>query len=46
MFYSYFDSFGGVKKSLDQYGPAEASKKSEDDDFDLFASDDEEEEVV
>merc|ERR1711993_11365 len=37
-------SFGGVKKSLDQYGPAGASNKTDDDDFDLFASDDEEEE--
>lgn len=38
--------FGGAKKGLDQYGPAGAAKKADnDDDFDLFGSDDEEEVV-
>lgn len=38
-------SFGGAKKSLDQYGPADEAK-NEDDDFDLFASDEEVEKVM
>ena len=45
LFVFFPDSLPGVKKALDQYGPAgtpAAAAEEDDDDIDLFGSDDEE----